>query len=703
MSTQEEAPSPGAARGAPPADRPPADVARETSSATTAGLLRYVGAHGGEDAVTETLARAGVQYSVEELCDAASWTSYETRIRLFAAATEVLGDPRTMFQVGATGLASGLNPSVVLVLRAMGSPRQVFRRLPSAVSKFSTTSTMEIVESGSTHATVRFTLHPGYVHSRLDCDYAQGLLTSVPAVFGLPPAHIVHDECESDGHPACLYHLTWDARARLPWRRRRQAAADPELGALRDQLRALQSAATDLVASDDLDTVLDRIVARAAEAVLAPAYLLAVTPPAGGPPSVHSRGVPEREAQRLAAMLLSGADLGPEAVVVEVASARRVHGRLAALYPVGARGMGDEGALLTAYAGHAAAALDLLIALEEARLQAHRAGALLELAHELAGAGEADEVCEVVAAALPRVVGCNSAGVLLWDPATGCLNARSSVGLRPDLRELLLSTELPAETTAEVIGIVTDREPRIIDAQTASPQLRKLLAALELTDVVAVPLLAGDSFLGVATASWQQGQAPAQLGGDVLARLRGVGDQAATALQNARLLTTVRHQATHDALTGLPNRVLFSQRLDAELAGTAAGESLAVLFCDLDGFKQVNDTHGHAAGDELLRQVAARLGAVVRPQDTVGRLSGDEFALVLPGLADPTDAADVVDRVRGCFAEPFRLEGRQVPVTCSVGVAVTDRTVGSAEALMRAADAEMYRVKRSTDRRVRVG
>jgi GGDEF domain-containing protein len=76
---------------------------------------------------------------------------------------------------------------------------------------------------------------------------------------------------------------------------------------------------------------------------------------------------------------------------------------------------------------------------------------------------------------------------------------------------------------------------------------------------------------------------------------------------------------------------------------------------------------------------------------------------VLPGLTAPTDAADVVDRVRGCFAEPFRLEGRQVPVTCSVGMAVTGRTAGSAEVLMRAADAEMYRVKRSTDRRVRVG
>ena len=101
--------------------------------------------------------------------------------------------------------------------------------------------------------------------------------------------------------------------------------------------------------------------------------------------------------------------------------------------------------------------------------------------------------------------------------------------------------------------------------------------------------------------------------GDVLARLRGVGDQASTALQKARLLETVRHQATHDALTGLPNRALFLDRLEAALAGHRAGDHLAVLFCDLDRFKAVNDTLGHAAGDELLRQVAARLRPAVRP------------------------------------------------------------------------------------------
>ena len=127
------------------------------------------------------------------------------------------------------------------------------------------------------------------------------------------------------------------------------------------------------------------------------------------------------------------------------------------------------------------------------------------------------------------------------------------------------------------------------------------------------------------------------LAGDVLVRLRGLGDQASTALQKARLLETVRHQATHDALTGLPNRVLFLDRLEKALAAVGPGSHAGLLFCDLDRFKQVNDTLGHAAGDELLRQVAARLRAAVRPGDTVGRLSGDEFAIILPALVGPDD------------------------------------------------------------------
>jgi diguanylate cyclase (GGDEF)-like protein len=675
--------------------------ARETSGATTGGLLRYVRAAAGEDAVTSVLERAGVPFTAKQLEDQSLWWSYDTRIRLFEAATEVLDDPRLMFKVGASALQSGLAHSLVILLRAMGTPRQVFRKLPRAVAKFSTTSTMEILDAGATSATIRYTLHEGYGHSRLDCIYAQGLFSVVPTIFGLAEARIEHEVCESDGHPACVYLVSWDRRSRLT-RRRRDTSADPELLALRGQLRILQSAATDLVGSEEIGTALDRIVARAAEAVLAPAYLLAVRSTDGGQPLVHSAGLPAGEVDRMAAKLLDGGDLGPRAVVVDVASARRAHGRLAAIYPDGAGAMGDESSMLAAYAGHAAAALDLIIALEGARQEADRATALLDLAHELSGTTDAGAVTDIVSEALPRIVGCTTAGILLWDPTAGTLRSQSSVGLDDDSADALQATTLRPEDVPELVGMLTDREPRIIHSETSSPALRQLLLTVGTADVVAVPLLAGTTFLGVATAGWRAGEAPLQLDGDVLARLRGVGDQATTALQKARLLETVRHQATHDALTGLPNRVLFLDRLGEALPHAADGAHLGVLFCDLDRFKQVNDTLGHAAGDELLRQVAARLRGVIRPGDTVGRLSGDEFAIILPGLADPLDADGLADRVADCFAEPFRLEGTDVEVGTSVGVAVhlpgSDRT---ADQLLRAADAAMYEHKQGGRRSAR--
>jgi diguanylate cyclase (GGDEF)-like protein len=663
---------------------------RETSGATTALVLGFVRARGGDAAVDETLRRAGVPWTAEELSSPSRWTSYDTRIRLFTAATEVLGDPDTMFRVGREALGHGLNPALVLLVRAMGSPRQVYRQLPRAVAKFSTTSTMELVESGARHATIRFTLHPGYRHSRLDCAYAQGLIGMVPTIFGLPPAELLHSDCEADGHPSCVYHLTWQDRRRL---RRRRAAVTPELDALRDQLRTLQSAATDLVGSDDIDSALQRIVARAAEAVLAPGYVLAVSDPAGGPALVHGAGLPQVEVDALAAALLAGTDPGPNVVAVDVASTRRTHGRLAAVYRPGDGALGHEQQMLAAYAGHAAAALDLLLALSSSRQEAHRAGALLTLAHELAQTEDATGVCRVVAEALPRIVGSDNGAMLLWEPAEGALVTAAAAGHVGAQRELLLATSLRAEDTPELVGMLTDREARFLDPATASPGLAELLDRLQVARAVAVPLLAGRTFLGVAAASWDPGRERPHLDGDALSRLRGVGDQASTALQKARLLETVRHQATHDALTGLPNRVLFLDRLGAALAATGPDQHVAVLFCDLDRFKAVNDSLGHAAGDELLRQVAARLRAAVRPGDTVGRLSGDEFAVILPALTRPEDADRVVGRVLNCFDETFRLEGLAVPAGTSIGVAVHSGEDGEADSLLRAADAAMYRHK----------
>ena len=156
------------------------------------------------------------------------------------------------------------------------------------------------------------------------------------------------------------------------------------------------------------------------------------------------------------------------------------------------------------------------------------------------------------------------------------------------------------------------------------------------------------------------------------------------------------HQSLHDALTGLPNRALLSERLQTASDRQADGKALAVLFVDLDDFKGVNDTGGHARGDELLVLVARRLESAVRDGDLVARLGGDEFAILLERTEDRTAAVDVARRVLAELRRPFELEDRQVVISASVGVAVRDAAddpTGPHELLSRA-DLAMYVAKR---------
>ena len=154
------------------------------------------------------------------------------------------------------------------------------------------------------------------------------------------------------------------------------------------------------------------------------------------------------------------------------------------------------------------------------------------------------------------------------------------------------------------------------------------------------------------------------------------------------------HRVHHDALTGLPNRGLIDDRLQEALARAEAdGTTLAVILLDLDQFKYVNDSLGHHTGDDLLRQVAPRLRAAARPQDTVGRFGGDEFVVLCEGLAGPWEALAVARRLAAAWAEPFRLGDDDVFISGSAGVAVTHAGRAGSVALLREADAAMYRAK----------
>jgi diguanylate cyclase (GGDEF)-like protein/PAS domain S-box-containing protein len=156
------------------------------------------------------------------------------------------------------------------------------------------------------------------------------------------------------------------------------------------------------------------------------------------------------------------------------------------------------------------------------------------------------------------------------------------------------------------------------------------------------------------------------------------------------------HRAEHDSLTDLPNRGLFMDRLRSGIArAKRTNQSLALLFVDLNEFKPVNDQHGHQTGDRLLRAVAQRLIAAVREVDTVARVGGDEFAVILEAISDAEDAAAVAVKIAECIGEPFSIDSHTLRIGASTGIAIYPGDGDSVNSLLQHADTQMYRVKRA--------
>ncbi|MEY2420370.1 MAG: hypothetical protein QOI95_437 [Acidimicrobiaceae bacterium] len=176
--------------------------------------------------------------------------------------------------------------------------------------------------------------------------------------------------------------------------------------------------------------------------------------------------------------------------------------------------------------------------------------------------------------------------------------------------------------------------------------------------------------------------------------VRGTVVNARDITERKQAEAALEHQALHDSLTDLPNRLLFLDRLDHAMARAERDSAAApaVMFLDLDRFKLVNDGLGHDAGDELLAAVATRLRECLRPGDSVARFGGDEFVLLFESVVDPTQAEEVASRVLSCFEQPFHVDGEDLLVSASVGVALYDAAHTAAE-LVRDADAAMYRAK----------
>ena len=235
-------------------------------------------------------------------------------------------------------------------------------------------------------------------------------------------------------------------------------------------------------------------------------------------------------------------------------------------------------------------------------------------------------------------------------------------------------------------------------AATAKPERRRRHDATQrFSTLFALPITSVDDAHIIVTARWPSSSAPPE---SQLESLELFAAQAGASLRNAQvhrelqsLKDRLAHEASHDALTELPNRRRFTEQLERMCGRGRVGDLIAVLFLDLDGFKDVNDRFGHETGNDLLVAVASRLRSCVRPGDVVARMGGDEFTVLLTRLESVAPAVEVAERICTMLGDPFELGPHEVTISTSIGISVAAADGAEPTDLLRRADIAMYRAK----------
>jgi len=676
-------------------------VTRDVTASVARAVVGYLRRALGADAAEAAIRAAGLDPLDPRFADPVAWFGAGEVTALADAAAAATGDPDVGRRAGEEYLRQDLERGLGDFLLASGDPAAALALAVSEAARLVPSRRYEVVARDDRSFVVEAWPVAAGAEHRFLCAVCAGCWAQLPGLFGAVGT-VAEPLCVDRGDERCRLEVRWGeavtpSEAELRARRERARV-------LLERFEQLQAAAAELATIDDVGAALEQIIERAGSTLLAQRFVITVRDGPGSAPLVVGSGMDEGEAAA-AAEVLWAADDDARAALAEhgepvVAPVRGsgggpVRGFLAAFLPPGTVVREADERLLDAYAGHAGATIDRILSSRVAQREHRTSTALLRLAHSLAGARSVDEVIALVTEAVGEVTGCEVSGVWLLDAEEGCyrLQVVREDGDHDGPRVLQVVDPSVPEALA------ADPRPFVV-VPGQHPTVDAILSGWGVEEAYVAPIAQRGRLHGL-LATARRSAADERDPDSVLATVSALAHHAATAIANAELLQEVRHQATHDALTGLPNRPQVEDRAAAALReAQEQGTTLALAFVDLDRFKIVNDTLGHVAGDDLIALVGERLASRLRPADLVARLGGDEFLVVLTGLRSEAQAREVIERLLESLGEPFPVRSESLFVTASVGVACYPQHGADYGTLLRRADAAMYVAKAEGRNRV---